>query len=41
MVASKLYRKVHYKEQPIFRVLTIGAAMQQIILVDHDDFIIK
>ena len=41
MVASKFYRKVHYKEQPIFRVLTIGAAMQQIILVDHDDFIIN
>ena len=41
MVASKIYRKVHYKEQPIFRVLTIGAAMQQIILVDHDDFIIN
>ena len=41
MVASKLYRKVHYKEQPISRVLTIGAAMQQIILVDHDDFIIN
>ena len=41
MVASKFYRKVHYKEQPIFRVLTIGVAMQQIILVDHDDFIIN
>ena len=41
MATSKLCHKVHFKEQPISRILTVGVAMQQITLVDHDDFIIN
>ena len=41
MVASRILTKTHQKTQPIARILTVGAALQQIILVDHDDFIIN
>ena len=41
MPTSRLLLKTYQKTQPISRVLVVGAAVQQIILVDHDDFIIN